>query len=423
MPPEPVDTPYGFVSSRFQCAKLADLCVNESGVQTGPFGSQLHQEDYVPQGIPILTVEHLGENRIIHDDLPRVSDSDRARLARYSLQTGDIVFSRVGSVDRRALVRDEENGWLFSGRCLRVRPDSKKIDSQYLSSFFGFEGFREHVRRIAVGATMPSLNTKLLSDLPIYFPELAEQQAIAAVLGSLDDKIELNRRMNETLEALAQSLFKSWFVDATQSALPKGWTERALYDCADYINGAAFRNEHFSADRQGLPVIKIGELKDGITAQTKFCEIEREPKYRINSGEILFSWSGSPDTSIDIFIWTEGEGWLNQHIFKIQFKRPVEKFFVYYLLRHLKPVFVEIARDKQTTGLGHVTGQDLKRLRTFFPTDDVLEKFNCIVEPLFQKVYSNLHESRTLAALRDALLPKLLSGELPVPAKLGSLDL
>src|SRR5665213_606437 len=294
MPPEPVDTPYGFVSSRFQCAKLADLCVNESGVQTGPFGSRLHQEDYVPQGIPILTVEHLGENRIIHDDLPRVSDSDRARLARYSLQTGDIVFSRVGSVDRRALVRDEENGWLFSGRCLRVRPDSKKIDSQYLSSFFGFEGFREHVRRIAVGATMPSLNTKLLSDLPIYFPELAEQQAIAAVLGSLDDKIELNRRMNETLEALAQSLFKSWFVDATQSALPKGWTERALYDCADYINGAAFRNEHFSADRQGLPVIKIGELKDGITAQTKFCEIEREPKYRINSGEILFSWSGSP---------------------------------------------------------------------------------------------------------------------------------
>jgi type I restriction enzyme S subunit len=266
------------------------------------------------------------------------------------------------------------------------------------------------------GSTMPKLTQGNMNRIQILAPPLPEQRAIASVLGSLDDKIELNRRMNETLEALAQSLFKSWFVDATQSALPKGWTERALYDCADYINGAAFRNEHFSADRQGLPVIKIGELKDGITAQTKFCEIEREPKYRINSGDILFSWSGSPDTSIDIFIWTEGEGWLNQHIFKIQFKRPVEKFFVYYLLRHLKPVFIEIARDKQTTGLGHVTGQDLKRLKTFFPTDDVLEKFNRAVEPLFQKVYSNLHESRTLAALRDALLPKLLSGELRVPA-------
>lgn len=266
------------------------------------------------------------------------------------------------------------------------------------------------------GSAQASLNRNFIYPIRVCIPEPREQRAIALVLGSLDDKIELNRRMNETLEALAQSLFKSWFVDATQSALPKGWTERALYDCADYINGAAFRNEHFSADRQGLPVIKIGELKDGITAQTKFCKLEREPKYRINSGEILFSWSGSPDTSIDTFIWTEGEGWLNQHIFKIQFKRPIEKFFVYYLLRHLKPVFIEIARDKQTTGLGHVTAQDLKRLKTAFPPDDLLQKFNCVVEPLFQKVYTNLHESRTLAALRDALLPKLLSGELRVPA-------
>jgi type I restriction enzyme S subunit len=265
------------------------------------------------------------------------------------------------------------------------------------------------------GSTMPKLTQGNMNRIPILAPPLPEQRAIASVLGALDDKIELNRRMNETLEALAQNLFKSWFVDATQSALPKGWTERALYDCADYINGAAFRNEHFSADRQGLPVIKIGELKDGITEQTKFCEIEREPKYRINSGDIMFSWSGSPDTSIDTFIWTEGEGWLNQHIFKIQFKRPVEKFFVYYLLRHLKPVFIEIARDKQTTGLGHVTAQDLKRLNTSFPPDDLLRRFNRVVEPLFQKVYSNLHESRTLAALRDALLPKLLSGELRVP--------
>jgi type I restriction enzyme S subunit len=238
---------------------------------------------------------------------------------------------------------------------------------------------------------------------------------LVETLDALDDKIELNRRSNETLEALAQSIFKSLFVNASATNPPKGWDVRALYDCADFINGAAFRNEHFSAERQGLPVVKIGELKNGISAQTKFCEVEREPKYRIASGDILFSWSGSPDTSIDIFVWTGGDGWLNQHIFKIQFKRPVEKYFVYYLLRHLKPVFIEIARDKQTTGLGHVTGQDLKRLKTAFPPDDVLQDFNQVAEPLFQKVYSNLRESRTLAELRDALLPKLLSGELRVP--------
>ncbi len=130
------------------------------------------------------------------------------------------------------------------------------------------------------------------------------------------------------------------------------------------------------------------------------------------SGDILFSWSGSPDTSIDMFVWEGGQGWLNQHIFKILFKQPVEKYFVYYLLRHLKPVFIEIARNKQTTGLGHVTAQDLKRLVAIFPPEDILRAFNKLAEPIFLKVFSNISESRMLAAIRDALLPKLLSGEI-----------
>jgi type I restriction enzyme S subunit len=294
------------------------------------------------------------------------------------------------------------------------------------------------------GSAIPSTSRDEFYQLPVRFPPLHEQRAIAHILGTLDDKIELNRRMNETLEAMARALFKSWFVDfdpvrakaAGQTPLgldpataalfpgqfreselgeiPEGWTIRALYDCADYVNGSAFRNEDFSPERLGLPVVKIGELKDGITAQTKFTEAILEPRYRISSGEILFSWSGSPDTSIDTFIWVGGDGWLNQHIFKVQFKRREEKFFGYYLLRHLKPIFVEIARNKQTTGLGHVTAQDLKRLRVTLPPDKALRAFNRLAEPLFQKVFCNLVESRSLAAVRDALLPKLLSGEIRV---------
>ncbi|MGA9779115.1 MAG: restriction endonuclease subunit S [Verrucomicrobiia bacterium] len=292
----------------------------------------------------------------------------------------------------------------------------KDVPSCYIYWLLRTPFYREYCRAHAIGTTNLSLAREDFLAFPVPRPKTREL-TLVETLDALDDKIELNRRSNETLEALAQSIFKSLFVDASATKLPKGWDVRALYDCADYINGAAFRNEHFSAERQGLPVVKIGELKNGISAQTKFCEVEREPKYRIASGEILFSWSGSPDTSIDIFVWADGDGWLNQHIFKIQFKRPVEKFFVYYLLRHLKPVFIEIARDKQTTGLGHVTGQDLKRLKTAFPPDDVLQGFNQVTEPLFQKVYSNLCESRTLAELRDALLPKLLSGELRMPNK------
>jgi type I restriction enzyme S subunit len=331
---------------------------------------------------------------------------------RKRAKSGDILFCVRGSTTGRMNWANRE--YAIGRGIAAIRHKRGQEFQQFLRALIDYQ--LPGLLAQATGSTFPNVSSDQLSSLRCDVLDPGQQHAISSVFGMLDDKIELNRRMNETLEALAQSLFKSWFVDATQSALPKGWTTRALYDCADYINGAAFRNEHFSTERQGLPVIKIGELKDGITEQTKFCEIERESKYRIKSGAILFSWSGSPDTSIDIFIWTEGEGWLNQHIFKIQFKRPIEKFFVYYLLRHLKPVFIEIARDKQTTGLGHVTGQDLKRLKTFFPTDDVLEKFNRVVEPLFQKVYSNLHESRTLAALRDALLPKLLSGELRVSA-------
>ena len=208
-----METQYGKFRGDFAVAPLWKLCCDEGGIQTGPFGSQLHQKDYVPTGTPIITVEHLGENRIIHKNLPCVSDHDRDRLSKYTLRKDDIVFSRVGSVDRRGLVRELEDGWLFSGRCLRVRPDPSKVDSAYLSYFFGLPQFRSYVRSIAVGATMPSLNTRILSDVPIVYPPLPEQRAIAHVLGTLDDKIELNRRMNETLAELSRALFKSWFVD------------------------------------------------------------------------------------------------------------------------------------------------------------------------------------------------------------------
>jgi len=208
-----IETPYGSFPDDNDLDPLQDLCLKKIGIQTGPFGSQLHNSDYVSEGIPILTVEHLGENRILHENLPRVTEADRQRLSRYSIKKGDIIFSRVGSVDRRALVRDEEDGWLFSGRCLRIRPDPEKLDSVFLSYLMGLPSFKDYIRKIAVGATMLSINTEILSNVPICYPPLPIQHRIAHILGSLDDKIELNRQMNETLEAMARAIFKSWFVD------------------------------------------------------------------------------------------------------------------------------------------------------------------------------------------------------------------
>ena len=169
-------------------------------IQTGPFGSQLHKEDYVETGTPIVTVEHLGNRVFTEQNLPRVSDSDKARLIKYTLSTGDIVFSRVGSVDRCSYVDKSHDGWMFSGRCLRVRP-TELVDSLYLYYYFCLEETKQFVRNIAVGATMPSINTKLLGEVEIALPDLNNQKRIAAVLSSLDDKIENNQQLNDNLEA------------------------------------------------------------------------------------------------------------------------------------------------------------------------------------------------------------------------------
>ena len=169
-------------------------------IQTGPFGSQLHQEDYVDVGTPIVTVEHLGCRCFTEQNLPRVSEKDKNRLQKYTLSKGDIVFSRVGSVDRCSYVDDKHDGWMFSGRCLRVRP-LPIVYPLYLYYFFCNEATKQYIRNIAVGATMPSINTKLLGEVPIELPDYQTQCRIATILDSIDSRIENNRKQNDNLAA------------------------------------------------------------------------------------------------------------------------------------------------------------------------------------------------------------------------------
>ena len=169
-------------------------------IQTGPFGSQLHKEDYVEIGTPIVTVEHLGKRVFSEQNLPLVSEADKQRLSKYLLAEGDIVFSRVGSVDRCSYVDSSHDGWLFSGRCLRVRP-SAEVWPLYLYYYFCLEDTKQFVRNIAVGATMPSINTKLMGEVPIGFPQMEDQQRIASLLSAIDSKIETNEKINDNLAA------------------------------------------------------------------------------------------------------------------------------------------------------------------------------------------------------------------------------
>lgn len=158
-----------------------------SDVKTGPFGSALHEKDYVLDGTPIITVEHLGERGVTYKNLPMVNDADKKRLSAYVVKVGDIVFSRVGSIDRNALIGEHEDGWLFSGRLLRVRVNFGSAVPKYLSYHFHSVPFKKRVVEVAVGQTMPSLNTSILKSIKVILPATEkEQTAIANALSDVD---------------------------------------------------------------------------------------------------------------------------------------------------------------------------------------------------------------------------------------------
>ena len=180
-----------------------------ASVKTGPFGAQLHQHDYVQyNGTPIVTVEHLSERGLIHENLPLVSYHDKQRLSQYLIREGDIVFSRVGSVDRSALVSKDEDGWLFSGRLLRVRPKRCDVYSSYLNYFFHTRKFRHHMKSIAVGGTMPSINTNILSNVTVHLPSMDEQKAIASLLETWDTAIEKTKVLAEQYRTQKRGLMQ-----------------------------------------------------------------------------------------------------------------------------------------------------------------------------------------------------------------------
>lgn len=252
-------------------------------------------------------------------------------------------------------------------------------------------------------SAVPGINRNTVHKMPVTVPELLTQRKIASILKGLDDKIELNNKINENLFLQAQALFKQRFIFDNIDG-----NERPLYDFCDYINGAAFKPSE--CGNHGLPIVKIAELKNGITDSTKYFDGFKGDKYIIQNKDILFSWSGNPDTSIDVFIWTHGKAILNQHTFNVKSKTG-HRWFAFMMLKYFKPEFSRIASNKQTTGLGHVTASDLKRL-TFIFNESATEKFENEVTPFMETIYSNMIENQKLVQLRNNLLSRLMSGEI-----------
>lgn len=333
-------------------------------------------------------------------------------------RNGDTIMARItpclenGKTSQVSILDDNEIGF-GSTEYIVFRAKEGISDCNFLYYLVCSDIVRDPAIKSMVGSSgRQRVQTDVIQNLEIDLPSLEIQKQIASILSALDDKIEQNNRINENLESQAQAIFKSWFVDFEPfgGVKPEEWTEKSVYDLAEYINGAAFKKNEYSTE--GIPIIKIAELKNGITDSTQYCCIEKDEKYYFDNKAILFSWSGNPETSIDTFLWYRGKAILNQHTFRVVSKYNAPAF-TYFLLKYLKPKFTHIASNKQTTGLGHVTVSDLKRLQ-FSCSTDAIEEFEKISKPLFDMIYNTYVESNRLSKLRDVLLPKLMNGEIDV---------
>lgn len=372
-------------------------------IQTGPFGSQLHKEDYVETGTPIVTVEHLGNRVFTEQNLPRVSDSDKARLIKYTLSTGDIVFSRVGSVDRCSYVDKSHDGWIFSGRCLRVRP-TELVDSLYLYYYFCLEETKQFVRNIAVGATMPSINTKLLGEVEIALPDLNNQKRIAAVLSSLDDKIENNQKLNDNLLAQAQTLYKQFFPYGVQDDLPDGWrigTVGEIIEIHDSKRIPLSGADRSKMEKKIYPYYGAASLMDLVD------------NYIFDGKYLLLGEDGTvvDDAGYPILQYVWGQFWVNNHahILTGRLGYDVESLYMLFKQTPVKSIVTGAVQPK-------ISQANLRSVQVVIPPEHNLREYNDLVEPLFSLFRANEEECKTFTALRDTLLPKLMSGEIDVSA-------
>jgi type I restriction enzyme S subunit len=304
--------------------------------------------------------------------------------------------------------------------------------------YYFFRSIAATLRDLDVGSANPTLNRNHVHPIETRWAPIDEQKAIAHILGTLDDKIELNRKTNETLEAMAKALFKSWFVDfdpvrakaegrptglpaeisdlfpdsfedSELGEIPSGWKVKSLDKVAHFLNGLALQKFPPEDGAPTLPVIKIAQLKKGDSIGADRCSTAVPSDYVVRDGDMLFSWSGS----LAVDIWCGGDGALNQHLFKVTSKT-YGKWFFYQWVKHHLPEFQEIAQGKATT-MGHIQRHHLSEAMALIPKPSLLAAMDSAFAPLLDRAFGLRKQSNDLATTRDALLPKLISGELRIP--------
>jgi type I restriction enzyme S subunit len=395
----------------------------------GPFGSRMKTDCYVEKGIPIIRGNNISETKALTGEFVFLSVEMAKGMPACNAYDGDLVFPHRGLIGEVGIVTGGKTSHFFiSSSLMRLRVNREIADPLFYFYFYRSSTGRHELLKNASQVGTPGIATPLTSlrSTRVPLPPLAEQRAIADVLGALDDKIELNRQMNETLEALAQTLFKNWFVDAVATKPPKGWRKSRLGEHVEVAKGLSYKGSGL-ADA-GVPLHNLNSIYEGGRYKhegLKHYTGEYKDRHIIHPGDVIVA---NTEQGFDhlligypaIVPKRYGKfGLFTHHIYRVRPlpNSPLTNHFIYLLL---------ISADVREQVIGHTNGTTVNALARSgieqaafaLPTAERIAEFEQIVAPMFEQQENLYDESRTLAELRDALLPKLLSGELRVPTKL-----
>ena len=406
--------------------KFSDLYSMASGISSA--------KEQAGHGSPFLSFSVVFNNYFVPDLLSDLMDTSEKEKETYSIKSGDIFLTRTSEVvDELAMscvaVKDYPNA-TFSGFLKRLRPTQDNITyPKFMAFYLRSPMFRKTMTNNAVMTLRASLNEAIFSYLELLLPAYSEQKKVGDLLYLLNQKIALNNRINAELEGMAKTLYDYWFVqfdfpDANgkpyktsggkmtynailKREIPVEWNTSTLWNIAKYTNGLPMQKYREDSDIY-LPVIKIREMNNGIDADTERARVDIPEAAVINDGDVLFSWSAT----LDVKIWSQGKGALNQHIFKVSSDIYPKSFYYFELLNYLK--HFKMIADLRKTTMGHITLDHLKQAYICLPPLFLLEEFNSKVHDIFQQHLLLEKENRSLIKLRDWLLPMLMNEQVKV---------
>ena len=383
------------------------------GGQLGDFvqigsSKRIFYKEYVPEGVPFYRSKEVIEKssrKNVSTELYILHNRFKEIKEKFGVpQKGDILLTSVGTLGVPWVVDTDEDFYFKDGNLTWFKDFHPRLNNHFLFYWLVSPIGKNELEMSSIGSTQPALTIKGLKELSISIPPIEEQIAIIGVLSALDDKIDLLQRQNRTLESLAQALFRHWFSDGAG----EDWEEKPLDAIATFLNGLACQKYPPENEIDRLPVLKIKDLRSGLSEQSDWATSDVPEEYIVENGDVVFSWSGS----LMVKIWDGNNCVLNQHLFKVTSEQYPKWFYYFWTVHHLQK-FIAIAESKATT-MGHIKRADLSSSMTFIPAQAELDEMDQSFAPLIDKIVLNNQQIASLTALRDTLLPKLMSGEVRV---------